>query len=263
MDRLEFARKIIKVAADISTKYFYSPSDYSIENKPDSSPVTNADLEIEQYLRQEINTNFPQDSILGEEFETITGTNNIKWLIDPIDGTKSFIHGVPLYSILIGIDCGGVNIGGVICLPALGELLWAGKNIGTWHESPHNKNPIKTNVSTCNNIKNATFLTSEITTYDKIKKRYCYEELEKQTQLTRTWGDAFGYFLVATGKADIMVDPIMSDWDAGPLMIILEEAGGKFTDWKGNRNSYKNEGVATNGILHNLTLEILNNNNNQ
>ncbi|MDR2346558.1 MAG: histidinol-phosphatase [Planctomycetaceae bacterium] len=261
MDRLEFARVIIRAAGEITLKYFYAPSEYSVERKSDTSPVTIADRAVERFLRDSIKEQFPDDEILGEEFEIQSGTSGFKWLIDPIDGTKSFIHGVPLYSVLIGIEHETISIGGVIALPALGEMIWAGKGIGAWHETMRFKNPIRAKVSNCKNINDAIFLTSEVLTYDKVQRQDAYKRLEKNVSLTRTWGDAYGYFLVATGRADIMIDPILSDWDAAPVMIILEEAGGKFTDWNGKQTIYGKEGIGTNGIIHENVLQILCNKN--
>ncbi|MDR1291410.1 MAG: inositol monophosphatase family protein [Planctomycetaceae bacterium] len=257
-DRLEFARAIVRDAGEITLEYFYDPAKYNVESKTDSSPVTLVDREVEQYLRGCIKKRFPQDAILGEEFSDQSGTSGFKWLLDPIDGTKSFIHGVPLYSVLVGIEQDGVSVVGVIGLPALNEMIWAGNETGAWHETfTRSREPKRAKVSDCRNIADAVFLTSEVLTYDKANRRGAYEELEGRVSLTRTWGDAYGYFLVATGRADIMVDPILSDWDAGPLMLILEEAGGKFTDWKGNRTIYGKEGIGTNGFLHEEVLQIL------
>ncbi|MDR2641622.1 MAG: inositol monophosphatase family protein [Planctomycetaceae bacterium] len=257
MERLEFAREIVRIAGEITLKYFYAPTEYSVQHKADASPVTVADLEAERFLRNRIKEQFPNDTIQGEEFSEQFGSSGFKWLLDPIDGTKSFIHGVPLYSMLVGLECDGISVGGVIGLPALGEMIWAGKGTGAWHETTRCKNPVQAKVSNCRNIADAVFLTSEVLTYNKAERRDDYENLEKKVLLTRTWGDAYGYFLVATGRAEIMVDPILSDWDAAPLMIILEEAGGKFTDWKGNRTIYGKEGIGTNGFLHEEVLQIL------
>ncbi|MDR1480430.1 MAG: histidinol phosphate phosphatase [Planctomycetaceae bacterium] len=257
MDRIEFAKRIVERAGEITLKYFYEPAEYSVGRKADESPVTAADLAVEEFLRGRILELFPDDEILGEEFASQTGTSGFKWLIDPIDGTKSFIHGVPLYSILVGLEYDGVGICGVVSFPALGEMLWAGKRMGAWHKTKRSQLPQKAKVSECRNIKDATFLTSEVSTYDKIGRRGAYERLERRVRLTRTWGDAYGYFLVATGRAEIMVDPILSDWDAAPMLVILEEAGGNFTDWKANRTIYNKEGIATNGLLHEEVLQIL------
>ena len=254
--RLEHARKIAYLAGELTLQYFYTVGQLAVEKKADESPVTVADRETEQFLRQQIAERFPDDTIFGEEFPCTEGTSGFRWILDPIDGTKSFIHGVPLYSTLIGLEQDGQCVGGVIALPALHELVWAGCGLGAWHETKQNGTR-RCKVSDCSNLSEATFVTSEVLTYDKINRREAYNRLEKQVRLTRTWGDAYGYVLVATGQAEVMVDPIMSDWDSAPLLVIMEEAGGRFTDWKGNATAFGKEGVATNGILHDEVLRCL------
>jgi histidinol phosphatase-like enzyme (inositol monophosphatase family) len=264
--RLEYARTIAYQAGELTLRYFYSTEGLAVEKKTDESPVTIADRETEQFLRRQIAECFPDDAIFGEEFPNTEGTSGFRWFLDPIDGTKSFIHGVPLYTTLIGLEKDGRCIGGVIALPALQELVWAGVGLGAWHEERRlgtkSGEPKRCRVSECSMLSEATFLTSEVSTFDPSKtalgnRREAYNQLEKSVRLTRTWGDGYGYVLVATGRAEICVDPVMSEWDAAPLLVILEEAGGRFTDWKGNATIYGKEGVATNGILHDAVLHCL------
>ena len=254
--RLEYARTLALQAGELTLRYFYNPETQAVEKKADESPVTKADREAELFLRQRIAERFPDDALFGEEFPNTEGTSGFRWFLDPIDGTKSFIHGVPLYTTLIGLEKEGQCVGGVIALPALHELVWAGVGLGAWHETNRGK-PKQCCVSQCSDLAEATFLTSEVITFDKKNRREAYNRLEKSVRLTRTWGDAYGYALVATGRADVMVDPAMSEWDAAPLLVILEEAGGRFTDWKGNPSIFGGEGVATNGVLHENVLEVL------
>jgi len=254
--RLEHARNIAYQAGELTLRYFYSTEGLAVEKKADESPVTVADRETELFLRQQIAEHFPEDAVFGEEFPKTEGTSGFRWFLDPIDGTKSFIHGVPVYSTLVGLEQDGRCVGGVIALPALQELVWAGVGLGAWHETKHCK-PRRCHVSSCSQLAEATFLTSEVSTFDKTNRREAYNRLEKSVRLARTWGDAYGYALIATGRADIMVDPLMSEWDAAPLLVILEESGGRFTDWQGNATIYGKEGVATNGILHDTVLRCL------
>ena len=254
--RLEYARSIAYQAGELTLRYFYHAETLTVEKKTDESPVTIADRETEQFLRQKIAERFPDDTVFGEEFPNTEGTSGFRWLLDPIDGTKSFIHGVPLYSTLIGLEKEGQSLGGVIALPALYELVWAGRGLGAWHETKRDE-PKRCRVSECSRLAEATFLTSEVLTFDKYNRREAYNRLEKSVRLTRTWGDAYGYALIAMGRADVMVDPAMSDWDAGPLLVILEESGGRFTDWKGNATIFGKEGVASNGVLHDKVLTLL------
>ena len=255
--RLELAKAVAHEAGLLTLRYFYNPDQLRIERKDDESPVTVADRQAEELLRQRITESFPGDAILGEEFPAKAGTSGVRWILDPIDGTKSFIHGVPIYSTLIGIEHNGFCVGGVIALPALGEMIWAEKGGGAWHEAPRFTEPVRARVSDCRDLAQSLFLTSEVKTFEQSGRTEAYAALERRTRLTRTWGDAYGYFLVATGRAEVMVDPRMGDWDAGPLLAIMEEAGGRFTDWKGNPTTFGQEGVGTNGFLHDEVLELL------
>jgi histidinol phosphatase-like enzyme (inositol monophosphatase family) len=255
--RLELARTIAQEAGALTLQYFYDADSFVVEQKSDASPVTAADKEAELLLRKRIAETFPDDSVFGEEFPARNGTSGFRWHLDPIDGTKSFIHQVPLYSTLVSIEHDGQSVGGVIALPALHEIIWAGAGLGCWHETERGAKPKRCRVSDCSNLAEATFLTSEVKTYDRTNRFGVYRNLEQHVRLTRTWGDAYGYALVATGRADIMIDPQLSDWDAGPLLVILKEAGGCFTDWRGNETIYNKEGVATNGFLHEAVLSEL------
>ena len=256
MSRLELAKQIATEAGEFTLKYFYS-SDLAVERKEDNSPVTEADRGAEILLRKRISEAFPDDAILGEEFPEKEGSSGFRWILDPIDGTKSFIHGVPIYSTLIGVEKDAQSMVGVIALPALGEMVWAEKGKGAWWESPRFTGPVKANVSKTAKLSDSLFLTSGVISFDKFGRRDVYTALEQKALLTRTWGDAYGYFLVATGRADLMVDPVMGLWDAGPLLIVLEEAGGLFTDWTGKRTIYSEEGIATNGLIHDEVIELL------
>lgn len=250
MSRLELAKQIALEAGELTRKYFFGQSQLAVERKKDNSPVTEADRNAEKLLRTRISEHFPDDAILGEEFPEKSGTSGFRWILDPIDGTKSFIHGVPLYSTLIGVEKDGESLLGVIALPALEEMVWAEKGAGAWWNAPRFAEPIPAKVSQTPSLEESLFLTSEVISFDQFGRRDAYTLLEKTALLTRTWGDAYGYFLVATGRADVMVDPILSLWDAGPLLVVIEEAGGKFTDWKGNRTIFNEEGIATNGLFH-------------
>jgi len=255
MSRLEFAKEIAREAGDLTLRYFYDP-DLAVERKEDKSPVTVADQGAEELLRRRIGEAFPEDAILGEEFPEKDGTSGYRWILDPIDGTKSFIHGVPIYSTLVAVEKDGDSQIGIIALPALGEMLWAEKGGGTWWESPRFAEPVRTRVSQTERLDESLFLTSEIITFDQSGRRDVYTQLERDALLSRTWGDAYGYYLVATGRADLMVDPMMCLWDIAPLMVVLEEAGGVFTDWKGNRTIFSEEGVASNGRFHEQVIAL-------
>lgn len=242
--RLEWAVDVARQAGSLTLQYFQR-ADLAVERKADDSPVTVADRRAEGLLRERISERFPEDAILGEELPDRPGTSGFRWVLDPIDGTKSFIHGVPLYSNLVGIEFDGESVVGVVNVPALDECVFAAKGQGAWYEHGGHRSPAR--VSAVDSLAEAAFLTSEVGSFDELGRRAAYDRLQQACRLTRTWGDGYGYLLVATGRADVMVDPVMNLWDACPLVPILEEAGGTFTDWLGRRTTASGEGVATNG----------------
>ncbi|MDR3110244.1 MAG: histidinol-phosphatase [Planctomycetaceae bacterium] len=253
--RLEFAKQIALEAGKFTLPFFRDAS-IVVEQKADMTPVTAADRGAELLLRKRIEEMFPDDAILGEEFPEKRGGSGWQWILDPIDGTKSFIHGVPLYSTLVGVRHGDESLIGVIELPALGERVWAAKSVGAWREGKYFDKPVRAEVSKTKSFGEALLLTSEIRTFQKQKCSNVFDALEAEAGLTRTWGDAYGYALVATGRADVMVDPALSIWDAGPLLIIMQESGGCFSGWNGKQSIEVANAIAANSILHAETLKI-------
>jgi histidinol-phosphatase len=253
--RLDFAVAAARQAGNITLEYFRA-DDLRVDLKQDDTPVTVADRKAEEYLRDAISTTFPEDGILGEEFAEQTGRSGYRWILDPIDGTKSFIHGVPLYGTLIGLEFEGQCVLGVIRIPALDECVYAAQGQGAWYIIGNNQ-PKPARVSQHKPLAKALFLTSEVLSFDRTGRRPAFDRLQSAARLTRTWGDCYGYMMVATGRADVMVDPVMAIWDAAALMPIIEEAGGTFTDWKGEPTIYSSEGIATNGLLLPEVLDIV------
>jgi histidinol-phosphatase len=254
--RLDMAVAAARQAGNITLEYFRA-DDLVVDLKKDDTPVTIADRKAEEYLRRAIASAFPNDGIMGEEYPELHGESGYRWILDPIDGTKSFIHGVPLYGTLIGLEYAGCCVLGVIRIPALDECLYAARGQGAWYFVGHNQ-PKPARVSQRKPLAEALFVTSEVITFDQTGRRAAYDRLQAATRLTRTWGDCYGYLMVATGRADLMVDPVMAVWDAAALLPILEEAGGTFTDWKGQNTIYTGEGIATNGLILSEALEIVN-----
>lgn len=246
VDRWKFAVELAKAAGRHTLQYFQH--DVQVDRKTDHSPVTIADREAEQLARERIAHVFPDDAILGEEFGEVAGTSGYRWIIDPIDGTKSFIAGVPLYSTLLGLEHSGRSVAGVIYLPALDEGVHAARGGGAWHFA-HGKPESPARVSTRTRLADGIFVTSQLDCYTQRGAADVFHRLEKTAYVTRTWGDGYGYLLVATGRADVMIDPVMHLWDAASLQPVLEEAGGTFTDWRGEPTIYSGEGVATNGLV--------------
>ncbi|UCD29716.1 MAG: inositol monophosphatase, partial [Planctomycetota bacterium] len=165
---------------------------------------------------------------------------------DPIDGTKSFIHGVPLYGTLIGVEYEQHCVIGIIVLPALDEYIYAAKGQGTWYVHGSDQ-PNRARVSSVKNLADGLFCTTSVEDFIQVGRLEAYRELSDKARLTRCWGDCYGYVLVATGRAEVMAEPELSIWDMAALQPILEEAGGTFTDWKGNSTIHNGEGIATNG----------------
>jgi histidinol phosphatase-like enzyme (inositol monophosphatase family) len=229
--------------------------DHEIERKRDDSPVTIADRRAEEHLRRRIAEAFPADAILGEEFPERPGSSGYRWILDPIDGTKSFIHGVPLYGTMIGVEHEGRCVVGVILLPGLDEYVYASEGQGAWHVVG-DRPPRRARVSSRDRLSEGLFLTSEVANFDQIQRRDVYDRLQEACRLARTWGDCFGYLMVATGRAEVMVDPIMNVWDAAAVQPIVEEAGGTFTDWQGRRTIHSGQGIATNGRVLDEVLAI-------
>jgi len=245
--RLNLAISAGKEAGRLTLQYFQQDN-YEVERKSDASPVTIADRSAEQLLRERIAAAFPTDGVIGEELGTTSGTSGFNWILDPIDGTKAFIHGVPLYGTLIGVEHQGRCLAGLIFMPALGEGVYASAGQGAWHfrgQSP----PTPARVSRKAELSEGLFVTSDLDTYDHRGAAAAFAALQKAAYITRTWGDCYGYLLVATGRAEVMVDPIMNLWDAAALQPILEEAGGTFTDWQGNPTIHAGESIGTNGLV--------------
>lgn len=254
--RLNLARDAAREAGRHILQYFRR-DDLQVDLKQDASPVTIADREAEQLLRQRIAAAFPQDGILGEELGEQPGNSGFRWILDPLDGTKSFIHGVPLFGVLIGIEHAGQSRIGVIDLPATDEMVYAAQGQGAWHVRG-SQSPQPARVSKTKALADGMFCTSGISGFHKRGAWPFFERLTKAAKLSRTWGDAYGYMLVATGQAEAMVDPVMNLWDAAPLLPILQEAGGTFTDWQGRATTTAGEGIATNALVLDEVLRLVN-----
>lgn len=246
-DRSQWALQIAKEAGAWTLRYFDDPS-LKIDGKKDGTPVTAADRGAEELLRRRIAEKFPDDAVLGEEFPDREGSTGYKWILDPIDGTKSFIHGVPLYTTLIGLEKEGEPVAGVIAIPALGKGIYAEKGKGAFEWAPDGSQR-RAHVSGVSRLEEALFLTSEVKTFKETGRFELYNKMEDICRLSRTWGDAYGYYLVATGRADLMIDPELSPWDAGPLSTVMSEAGGVFADWSGTETIYGGDGFACNRAL--------------
>jgi histidinol-phosphatase len=229
---------VARLAGDMALGYY--KSSLVVESKADGSPVTIADRSAEQAARSWIEGRFPNDGILGEELGITRPHARRRWVLDPIDGTKTFVRGVPLWGTLVGLCEGDEVLAGAAYFPALGEMLAAARGAGCWW------NGSKCRVSSLATLSEATVLTTDERFAGDLEHLAGWRTLSGQAAVSRSWGDCYGYLLVATGRAEVMVDGIVSPWDAAALMPIVEEAGGIFTDWKGTRTAFGGSAVATN-----------------
>jgi histidinol phosphatase-like enzyme (inositol monophosphatase family) len=251
VERLNFAVRIAQEAGDVTLRYFRRV-DLAVERKADMSPVTIADREAETLLRARIADRFPKDGIVGEEFGTQIGTSPFQWVFDPIDGTKSFIHGVPLYTTLVAMLRDNEPLVGVIHAPAVAETVYAAKGGGCWQLRERNQSPQPARVSSVARLSDGLLLTTEFASFARNRLADAVERflnLQRTARLTRTWGDGYGYLMVATGRAEVMIDPVVNLWDAAPLQPVIEEAGGQFGDWNGAATIHAGEAIATNGLV--------------
>jgi histidinol phosphatase-like enzyme (inositol monophosphatase family) len=248
---LEFAVDLARGAGDITLKYFRKEPETS--TKADGSFVTIADREAEAYLRKRILERFPHDGILGEEEGESSGTSGRRWIIDPIDGTFAFVHGVPFYGVLIGVEVDEQPAVGVVNIAALDEIVYAAEGVGCfWNDKP-------AQVSSVRTLEDSLLLCTEFAACERFGFGPASQELQRRAKVTRTWGDCYGYVLLATGRAEVMLDPVMNLWDCAALLPIVEEAGGTFTDWRGERTITGGNSIATNGLLFDEVMKVVRN----
>jgi histidinol phosphatase-like enzyme (inositol monophosphatase family) len=235
---LEAVTEVATLAGKKALSYFgHAPA---VETKADGSPVTIADRSAEESARAWISTRFPGDSIRGEELGQSRLHGKRTWIIDPIDGTKSFIHGVPLWGTLIAICDDERVLAGAACFPALNEIIAAAAGAGSWW------NGARCSVSSVARISESLVLTTGAQFEFSPARRRPWERLADEAAMARTWGDCYGYLLVATGRAEVMVDGSLADWDAAAVLPIVTEAGGVFTDWNGRETAFGRSAIATN-----------------
>lgn len=224
-----------------------------IESKRDGTPVTLADRDAEKFLRARIAEEFPDDAVMGEEFGETHGTSGIRWILDPIDGTKAYICGVPLYGTLIAVEVNGIATIGVIELPALNERVYACLGQGAlWQRG--DKTPEVAKVSATNSLNEAVFCYTDDALFKKQSRERFLEQIKNSAKLCRGWNDCYSYALLATGRCDVVADPVMELWDVAALAPIIREAGGRLTDFTG-RDELARECIASNGLLHDAAIE--------
>jgi histidinol-phosphatase len=232
----------------------YFDNNVAVEWKDNDSPVTVADRKAEELLRSRLLGLFPQDAFLGEESGKVTGTSGFRWIIDPIDGTRSFVRGIPLWGTLIGLEYQGSPVAGVCFLPAFGkegQMFHALQGNGAYRDQT------RLQVSKVNTLEESQVFYSSLSWFMASGVKEAFLDITMRSQRQRGFGDFYGFMLVAQGSGEMMVEYGVSPWDVAALAPIVEEAGGVFTDWDGNRTIFRPDILASNGVLHESTLKLL------
>lgn len=245
-----FIKHLCEESGFVIRKYFRT-ADLQLENKKDFSPVTIADKKAEEVIRALIEKEFPEHGILGEEFGESKTNAEYRWVIDPIDGTKSFICGTPLFGTLIALVQNGAPILGAIHQPILNDLTIGDNQITKI-------NGIQTFMRKPLGLENAVAITTDVQSILDLKNSEKFLGLMKKVKYLRTWGDAYGYYLLASGQADIMLDPIVNPWDMMAVIPVIRGAGGVISEWEGGEASTGNSLIAAHDSLHKSILGLLN-----
>jgi histidinol-phosphatase len=275
--RLELGRTLAIEAARRTLRWFPGPVPHALQDssddaarredlthdtKADGSPVTIADRDAETFLRESLERAYPKDAQLGEEFGALPGSSGFRWIIDPIDGTVSFVHGVPLYGTLLGLELDGATVAGVIVLPALDEVVWGGPGVGAWHEvgSVRVGDSVRVSparVSATRRLRDATAAITSLDFCVKAGRPELLARLQAACHATRGWSDCYAAVLAATGRVDAVVEPVMKPWDVAAIAPIIEAAGGRCTDFDGVRSIESGNAAFSNGLVHDELLEVV------
>jgi histidinol-phosphatase len=249
---MDFAVRTMRGAGELTLQHFGTAA---VDYKGDGSEVTAADLAAEAYVRAAIAEAYPDDGILGEEGDDRPSTSGRRWIVDPIDGTRSFAAGVPLYACLLALEVDGSPVLGCCHLPVMGDTVVAAMGAGAW------VNGRRARVSDCDDLAAAKLVTSGFEYWrdrSTDEHRAGFQRLVGATRFARTWGDGYGYFLVATGRVELYCDPIAgAAWDIAPMGVILSEAGGRYTQFGGAPVGPWTSALASNGRLHDAALDVL------
>lgn len=246
---MQAVNEVARLAGEVAHSYYRKQT--AVETKNDGTPVTAADRAAESAAREWIERRFPEDGILGEEFPDVRPGARRRWILDPIDGTKSFVSEVPLWGTLVAVADGDEIIAGAAFFPASSEIIVAADGCGCW------LNDSRAQVSSVSQLSSASILTSQLPFSNDDATSSRWLQLEKQVRMSRTWGDCFGYLMVASGRAEVMADPRLSAWDIAPFLPIIREAGGVLTDFSGKVTAFGGSAIATNAALGPSVRELL------
>lgn len=247
--RYEKAIDIARRAGQVAMKYFDTA--LTVETKGDDSPVTIADRETEQLLRGCLAEAFPGDGFLGEEYGDTPGTTGYRWIIDPIDGTRSYVRGIPTWAVLLGLEYQGERIAGVVDASPLGHTYHALRGGGAY------RNDRRIHVSDETDLKKALLFYTGLQWFQQAGAEQMFFELVRRTDRQRGYGDWHGFLLVAQGSGEVMVDHGCHIWDVAGIQVIVEEAGGRFSNWDGGIDITRPDYLVSNGKLHDAVLGIL------
>jgi histidinol-phosphatase len=247
--RYEKAVEVTRLAGQTALRYFDTP--LTVETKSDESPVTVADRETEQVLRHGLSGAFPADGFLGEEYGDTPGTSGFRWILDPIDGTRSFVRGIPIWGVLVGLEYKGEWVAGVVGAPAMGLSYHALRGNGAYRDDR------RLRVSDVADLSKALVFYSGLNWFAKAGREQQFLNLVRKTDRQRGFGDWYGHLLVAQGSGEMMVEYGVHAWDVAALQPIVEEAGGRFSNWDGGQDIFKPDVLVSNGRVHDEVLAIM------
>lgn len=245
---MEFALAIAREAGELTQTYFQSKG-LRVDRKRDGTQVTQADRAAEAMLRERILARYPADGVLGEEHGEVVGRSGMRWVLDPIDGTASFVCGVPLYSNLVAVEAEGRAAVGVVHLPALGETVYAARGLGAWHVAGASA-AREARVSGVASMNEGVLCTTSLDYFVRAGMETMYSPLQASCALFRGWSDAYAAVLVATGRAEAMIEPKVAIWDVAAVQVVIEEAGGTYSDFGGGADLSAGTCIASNGRVH-------------
>jgi histidinol-phosphatase len=247
--RYEAAVEAAQRAAQLALNYYNG--EFAVELKADETPVTVADREAESLIRSTLLSKFPNDAFLGEEHGDQPGTSGFRWIIDPVDATRNFVRGIPIWATLVGLEHNGEPIAGIVVVPALGQTYRAVRGEGAF------RNDRRIHVSEVATLEQSTIFYTSLKWFTAAGREQEFLEVVRRTQTQRGFGDFWGHILVAQGSGELMIEQGVHIWDVAAVYPIIVEAGGRFTDWDGNVTIARPDVIVSNGRVHDEVLRIV------